>query len=147
MPPNAETINLRHRGGVTGNEDDDADDDVASLIVSGSTTLTSTIHGVNVGRVDSIKNLKGHEVAIQGLIYDLSTFQHPGGNIVHIFGGNDVTVQYKMMHPHHTSRHLEKLKCVGRVTDWKSEYVFFTFFFKNLFVYVYIYLHSYFMSF
>jgi fatty acid desaturase (delta-4 desaturase) len=71
--------------------------------------------------VDSLQNLKGSEIAIEGIIYDLDGFDHPGGNVLHIFGGNDATVQYKMMHPHHTPRHLEKLKMVGRVTDWKQE--------------------------
>ena len=76
------------------------------------------------GRIDTLNNLKESEIAIEGIIYDLTGFEHPGGNIIHIFGGSDVTVQYKMMHTHHTPRHLEKLNMVGRVTDWKQEYVF-----------------------
>lgn len=115
MPPNADTNSLRHRGGMAKGEILATEDDPALLIAPGSTLTTS--------RLDSLKNLKGSEVAIEGIIYDLTGFHHPGGNIVHIFGGNDVTVQYKMMHPFHTARHLEKLNKVGRISDWKQEYV------------------------
>jgi fatty acid desaturase (delta-4 desaturase) len=123
MPPNADTSNLRHRNGMTTKDDmlaREGVDDPAAVIVAG----TYTTPNGGGGRIDSITNLKGSEVAIEGIIYDLTGFQHPGGNIVHIFGGNDVTVQYKMMHPFHTARHLEKLKPVGRVSDWKPECVF-----------------------
>lgn len=41
-----------------------------------------------------------------------------------LFGGNDVTVQYKMIHPYHTQHHLEKMKKVGKVSDYNVEYVF-----------------------
>ena len=37
------------------------------------------------------------------------------------FGGNDVTIQYKMIHPYHTGKHLEKMKMVGKVVDYVSE--------------------------
>jgi len=86
--------------------------------------------GKAVGREDvgvqsrNVKNLKSTEVVIDGIIYDLSGFQHPGGDSVMIFGGNDVTVQYKMIHPYHTAKHLEKLKAVGKVTDGRNDYVF-----------------------
>ena len=55
------------------------------------------------------------------LIYDIADFQHPGGESILLFGGNDVTLQYKMIHPYHTSKHLEKMKRVGKVPDYKSE--------------------------
>ena len=110
MPPNADSI-IRQR--VMPKDEAEVAD--PSLIRTGSSST---------GRVDSLKNLKGSEVAIEGVIYDLTGFEHPGGNIVHIFGGNDVTVQYKMMHPFHTARHLDKLKKMGRVSDWKPDYVF-----------------------
>ena len=47
--------------------------------------------------------LKPTEISIDGVVYDISSF----------FGGNDVTVQYKMIHLYHTEKHLEKMKAVG----------------------------------
>ncbi|KAL3786096.1 hypothetical protein HJC23_013095 [Cyclotella cryptica] len=67
--------------------------------------------------------LKPTEISICGTIYDISSFPHPGGNVIQFFGGNDVTVQYKMIHPYHTDKHLEKMRAVGKVA-WKSEYKF-----------------------
>lgn len=64
--------------------------------------------------------LKPTEISICGTIYDLTSFPHPGGNVIQFFGGNDVTVQYKMIHPYHTDKHLEKMRAVGKVA-WKSE--------------------------
>ena len=48
---------------------------------------------------------------------------HPGGDSVLLFGGNDVTVQYKMIHPYHTSKHLEKMAVMGKIdpNDIKEE--------------------------
>jgi fatty acid desaturase (delta-4 desaturase) len=51
----------------------------------------------------------------------LTNFHHPGGESINVFGGNDVTVQYKMIHPYHTSKHLEKMKRVGKVADFAPE--------------------------
>mmetsp|Transcript_21435 Transcript_21435/g.35487 ORF Transcript_21435/g.35487 Transcript_21435/m.35487 type:complete len:460 (-) Transcript_21435:107-1486(-) len=75
-------------------------------------------------RLSTMKGLAPHEVAIDGVIYDLTEFDHPGGESIGIFGGNDVTVTYKMIHPYHTSKHLEKMKRVGTVTDYTTEYKF-----------------------
>ena len=72
-------------------------------------------------RIATVKGLRGTEIAIDGVIYDIADFQHPGGESILLFGGNDVTVQYKMIHPYHTSKHLEKMKRVGKVPDYKSE--------------------------
>jgi fatty acid desaturase (delta-4 desaturase) len=72
-------------------------------------------------RVCSLKTLSGTEVCIDGVIYDLQGFDHPGGESILVFGGNDVTVQYNMIHPYHTSKHLEKMKRVGTVTDFTCE--------------------------
>lgn len=74
-------------------------------------------------RIVTMKSLKGTEVCIDGGIYDIADFDHPGGEQILLFGGNDVTVQYKMIHPHHTSKHLEKMKKVGTATDYMPEYV------------------------
>merc|ERR1711906_81786 len=72
----------------------------------------------------SLKGLKGTEIAIDGVVYDIADFDHPGGEVVKFFGGNDVTVQYKMIHPYHTGKHLEKMKMVGKVVDYVAEYKF-----------------------
>lgn len=72
-------------------------------------------------KVGSVKGLGGTEVVIDGVIYDIADFNHPGGESILIFGGNDVTVTYKMIHPYHTSKHLEKMKKVGTVPDYHSE--------------------------
>jgi fatty acid desaturase (delta-4 desaturase) len=68
-----------------------------------------------------LKGLKGNEIAIEGVIYDIAEFVHPGGNVIKFFGGNDVTVQYKMIHPYHTAKHVEKMKVVGRACDYEPE--------------------------
>jgi cytochrome b involved in lipid metabolism len=47
--------------------------------------------------------LQGHEVCIDGVVYDLRGFDHPGGGTIGLFGGNDVSIQYRMIHPHHTT--------------------------------------------
>jgi fatty acid desaturase (delta-4 desaturase) len=72
-------------------------------------------------KITSLKALGGTEVAIDGLIYDIKDFDHPGGESILLFGGNDVTVQYKMIHPYHTSKHLEKMRRVGKVVDYSTE--------------------------
>ena len=77
--------------------------------------------GAEQDRIAHVKNLSGNEIVIDGVIYDISDFDHPGGEQVMLFGGNDVTVQYKMIHPYHTEKHLEKMKRVGKVPDWSSE--------------------------
>ncbi len=72
-------------------------------------------------KIGTIKGLAGTEVVIDGVIYDIADFDHPGGESILIFGGNDVTVAYKMIHPYHTSKHLDKMKKVGKVPDYHSE--------------------------
>jgi len=75
-----------------------------------------------IERIVTLKGLKGNEVCIDGLIYDILSFDHPGGDSINVFGGNDATTQYKMIHPYHTLKHLEKMKLVGKVPDYYSEY-------------------------
>lgn len=104
MPPNADTSILRNR--ITKVPGGDS-------LVDGDAATQSSLR--------SLKGLKGNEVAIDGIIYDVDDFVHPGGNVVKFFGGNDVTVQYKMIHPYHTSKHLEKMKVVGKVVDYEPE--------------------------
>lgn len=103
MAPNADVSKLRNRFPA------DADDAVQDEATE---------------RVTTLKQLRSNEIVIEGVIYDLNSFVHPGGDSVYIFGGNDVTVQYKMIHPYHTSKHLEKMKVLGKVSDYKSDYVF-----------------------
>jgi fatty acid desaturase (delta-4 desaturase) len=78
-----------------------------------------------IDNTTAVKNLKGTEVIIDGVIYDLEGFNHPGGDSIKVFGGNDVTVQYKMIHPFHSTKHTEKMKVVGRVSgNIKQDYIF-----------------------
>jgi fatty acid desaturase (delta-4 desaturase) len=72
-------------------------------------------------RIASLNSLKGNEVCIDGIIYNLDNFDHPGGDSIQIFGGNDVTIQYNMIHPYHTEKHLKKMNRVGKVADYVSE--------------------------
>jgi len=107
MPPNADTSILRNRITAKFNAADLVDTDVATQPV-----------------LRSLKGLKGEEIAIDGVIYDIADFAHPGGEVIKFFGGNDVTIQYKMIHHHHTGKHLEKMKAVGKVVDYVPEYKF-----------------------
>ena len=72
-------------------------------------------------RISSLKALQANEVVIDGVIYDIHSFDHPGGDSINVFGANDVTVVYKMIHPYHTNKHLEKMKRVGVVPGYVSE--------------------------
>jgi acyl-lipid (7-3)-desaturase (Delta-4 desaturase) len=72
-------------------------------------------------RTSTLKALRANEVAIDGVIYDIHSFDHPGGDSINVFGANDVTVVYKMIHPYHTDKHLEKMKRVGVVPGYSSE--------------------------
>lgn len=107
MPPNANFTSLRQRRIQEKDEDQD-----------------EYVNDPTFRRMDTIKELRGNEIAIDGIVYDLTDFRHPGGNSIKIFGGNDVTVQYKMIHPSHTSKHLEKMKKIGTVATYKREYSF-----------------------
>jgi acyl-lipid (7-3)-desaturase (Delta-4 desaturase) len=103
MAPDADKLRQRH---------------VTKSAVDGASQTTIDDSEVRIG---TLKSIKPTEVMIDGAIYDISTFDHPGGESIQLFGGNDVTVQYKMIHPYHTSKHLEKMKLVGTVPDYSSE--------------------------
>jgi acyl-lipid (7-3)-desaturase (Delta-4 desaturase) len=90
-----------------------------NVSVVNKNTIASTSPELQL-RADVTK-LQPNEVAIDGIIYNLDTFVHPGGETIKIFGGNDVTVQYRMIHPYHTAKHLEKMQCVGKVADYSCE--------------------------
>jgi cytochrome b involved in lipid metabolism len=73
----------------------------------------------------TIKELTQEEICIDGTVYDISEFAevHPGGAQIKVFGGNDVTCQYKMIHHGHSSNpeyYLSKMKAVGVIEDWES---------------------------
>lgn len=106
MAPDAEKVRQRKNYAV------EADD-----LTADATQSTQEV-------VKTMKTIGDTEVCIDGVLYDLKSFEHPGGVSIEIFGGNDVTVTYKMIHPYHTSKHLEKMKCVGKVSDFSSEYKF-----------------------
>ena len=103
MPPNADVSRLRQRFPNVSEEETNNDNQA---------TLATTT---------PLKSIRGTEVVIDGTIYDLTSFDHPGGDSVLIFGGNDVTVQYKMIHPYHTEHHLRKMKAVGKVDPKDTE--------------------------
>jgi hypothetical protein len=64
---------------------------------AGKTRVQLRQPGDDVGaRGLNIDGLNGDEVAIDGLVYSLNDFVHPGGEQIKLFGGNDVTVQYKV---------------------------------------------------
>jgi len=71
-----------------------------------------------------VRKIELDEVVIDGGVYKIDSFNHPGGDSVRMFGGNDVTAQYKMMHPYHSERQLEKMKKVGTMSDWKTEFIY-----------------------
>ncbi len=79
--------------------------------------------------------LSDAQVAIDGVVYDLSDFPHPGGPVLQVFGGNDVTAAYHLIHtshaqnPHH---YLGKLKRVGELPDYKPDYTFDSAFSRDL---------------
>ncbi|KAL3912643.1 MAG: hypothetical protein SGARI_001048 [Bacillariaceae sp.] len=95
MAPDADKLRQRHN--VKGAAATTADDDDSSPEI----------------RIATLKSLAPTEVVIDGAIFDIADFDHPGGESIQLFGGNDVTVQYKMIHPYHTEKHLEKMKRVG----------------------------------
>ena len=84
-------------------------------------TATEAEQSTGSERICSMDKLKTTEVCIDGVIYDISNFNHPGGESIHVFGGNDVTCQYKMIHPYHTEKHLTKMTRVGKVADYAPE--------------------------
>ena len=98
MPPDADTLRQRRNAAVE-----------------------QTATQATTERICALQHLKPTEVCIDGVIYDLSGFDHPGGESIHVFGGNDVTVQYKMIHPYHTDKHLQKMSRVGKVADYVAE--------------------------
>lgn len=84
-----------------------------------------------MGVKKDIKTLAENEIAIDGVVYTLDNFQHPGGDSIKLFGGNDVSVQYRMIHPFHSAGVLKKMTAVG-VTSKQTDYTFGSEFEKDL---------------
>jgi len=114
MAPNADQNRLRQR--VNNNSSSNV----------GTTMDTDTDTLATASTATQLKDIKSTEVVIDGTIYDLKSFRHPGGESILLFGGNDVTVQYKMIHPYHTTKHLDKMAAMGKVdpNDIKEDYKF-----------------------
>ena len=105
MAPDADKLRQRKNFSVDANE--------AVAAVATQTTDQEVIR--------TMKTIGNNEVCIDGVVYDLTGFDHPGGRSIELFGGNDVTATYRMIHPYHTEKHLEKMKRVGKVSDFVSE--------------------------
>ena len=103
MAPDADKLRQRRGAEVKSSTSDAASDPAEQIVLS------------------SVKSLTPNQVAIDGVVYDLQDFDHPGGDSIYLFGGNDVTELYKMIHPYHTTKHLEHLHRVGTVADYSSE--------------------------
>ena len=80
-----------------------------------------------------LDEVKQNQVLIDGGIFDLDSFDHPGGDSIKMFGGNDVTVMYRMIHPRHSKNYYaSKMKQVGTVKGYHNEYKFESEFEKEL---------------
>jgi acyl-lipid (7-3)-desaturase (Delta-4 desaturase) len=109
------------------------DAETSRLMGHGSNDLSSElIRELQDTQYKDAKALSGDEIAIEGIVYTLNNFNHPGGDQIQLFGGNDVTVQYKMIHPHHTTNALKKLTIVGKLMNTEYEYQFDTPFERDL---------------
>jgi fatty acid desaturase (delta-4 desaturase) len=78
-----------------------------------------------------LKTLAETEVAIDGIVYTLENFSHPGGDAIRLFGGNDVSVLYRMIHPFHAPGALRSMTSVG-ITSTQTDYKFGSEFEKDL---------------
>merc|ERR1719480_432326 len=68
----------------------------------------------------SLEDVDENHVVFEDGVYDLTGFQHPGGDDVNLFGGCDVTVAYRMIHAFHDSsgaRLKKSLKLIGQIED------------------------------
>lgn len=118
MPPETEDCRRRR-------QDQEVFVAFASSSVDDSSLSDPSSTARNGAKVCRLNELESTEVCIDGVIYSLVGFDHPGGDSIHIFGGNDVSVLYKMIHPTHSSSsstvHLRRLRCVGKVSDYVPE--------------------------
>jgi hypothetical protein len=106
-------------------EDTAAGED-SSLSGTSSTSCSSSDYDHRPPR-SSVRLLRPNEVAIDGIIYDIESFQHvhPGGaDVIMMFGGRDATVAYRMIHPHHPTDHrlaAAKLPVVATIPNHAPE--------------------------
>ncbi|EKX38201.1 hypothetical protein GUITHDRAFT_89468 [Guillardia theta CCMP2712] len=71
-------------------------------------------------------------VAIDGVVYSLRGWNHPGGDQILLFGGNDVSVQYRMIHPFHAPGVVGKMPKIGVLESYRKDYSFGSKFEKDL---------------
>lgn len=70
----------------------------------------------------TVETLAPNEICIHGEVFNLDSFEHPGGDSINVFGGNDATVFYQMIHPHHGSQHYrKKMQKVGVIEGYQCE--------------------------
>jgi len=125
MAPNAEQLRLRTTVYQNTNSTSSPTNTSSTTNNDDSSITTTNNHTHNTETLKKlISKLHPNEVVIDGTIYDLTSFHHPGGDSILLFGGNDATVQYKMIHPYHKPQHLRKMRKVGTIPHYTSEYKF-----------------------
>jgi len=81
---------------------------------------------------NNICDIPENTIAVDGFVYSLDGWKHPGGHQIMIFGGNDVSVQYKMIHPFHNDNMRNKMPIVGKLVNYDTDYTFGSDFEKEL---------------
>ena len=76
--------------------------------------------------------LPDNTIAIDGVVYSLDDWEHPGGNQIRLFGGNDVSVQYRMIHAFHGEDTRKVMPVVGKLLNYNKDYTFDSEFEKEL---------------
>jgi fatty acid desaturase (delta-4 desaturase) len=78
------------------------------------------------------KDLAENVIAIDGIVYSIDGWEHPGGDQIRLFGGNDVSVQYRMIHTFHNKYMINKMPKIGILKNYRNDYHFDTDFEKEL---------------
>jgi fatty acid desaturase (delta-4 desaturase) len=78
------------------------------------------------------KDLSENVIAIDGIVYSIDGWEHPGGDQIRLFGGNDVSVQYRMIHTFHNKYMINKMPKIGILKNYRNDYHFDTDFEKEL---------------
>lgn len=116
MPPHVNGSDLKARWKVL-NDDDSS---------------INSCENTRVHFYKTVDDLSENEIAIDGIVYNINGFEHPGGEIIKMFGGNDVSNVYKYNHLYHSPKALEKLKQVGVLMHYNEAYTFESDFAKEL---------------
>jgi len=66
------------------------------------------------------------------MLSPLQGWDHPGGAQIKLFGGNDVSVQYRMIHPFNGPNLVNKMPKVGTLKSYRKDYQFDTEFEKDI---------------